>query len=661
LTGAHGFPKLILRMQLEYSDGSTENIISDESWKAAPSPITFSSIYGGEDYNATLEQAEWNTASFDDAQWRQVVTVQGPAVLYAQASPLKVHEVLTPVKAIYISNSITVYDLGQNASGIPQITVKGKKGDTVRIVPAELLKEDVTANQRATGSPVYFDYIIKGSDIETWQPRFSYYGFRYLQVERAVPAGRSNPSKLPLIIDIKGLHTRNAVAKSGSFSTSDDLFNRTYSLIDWSIKSNMASVLTDCPHREKLGWLEQTHLMGNSIRYNYDMSVFFRKTVRDMMAAQGNDGVVVEIAPEYVKFGPPDNIFMDSPEWGSACIILPWYLYQWYGDEETMRESYGMMQRYVEHMQRKSKDHILSYGLSDWYDLGPNKPGLSQLTPMGITATATYYYDLKLMTTMATMMNKTEDAAKYQELSIKVRDAFNKTFFNKDSMQYGSGSQTANAIAVYFDIVEPQNKTAVIESIIRDIRSRNNSLTAGDVGYRYLLKVLDEAGRSDVIFDMNSRTDVPGYGYQLEQGATALTESWQALPSVSNNHLMLGHLMEWFYNSLAGISQPDSSIACKEILIRPQLVGNIASAKANFLSPYGLVRSEWQQKDGVFELLVEVPANATAMIYLPASENASITEGKKPIVIERSNGKAITRIGSGIYRFTVREGRKAQP
>jgi alpha-L-rhamnosidase len=635
LTGAFGFPKMIMRLQVEYIDGTFDNFVSNQSWRTAPSPITFSSIYGGEDYNATLEQPGWDGPYFDDVNWKPAIVVDGPPRLYAQLSPLKVHETFTPLRSVEINRSAHVFDLGQNASGIPQVTVKGKKGDTVRMVPAELLKEDGTANQRATGSPVYFDYVLKGSGVETWQPRFSYYGFRYLQVERAVLAGRANTDNLPVLIDVKGLHTRNAVERTGSFTTSAPLFNQIYSLIDWSVKSNMASVLTDCPHREKLGWLEQTHLMGNSIRYNYDMSAFFRKTVRDMMTAQSNSDVVPEYAPEFVKMPFMDSIFMDSPEWGSASIILPWYLYQWYGDDQTLQDAYGMMQRYIHHLKKRSKDNIVAYGLSDWYDLGPNKPGLSQLTPMGITATAIYYYDLQLMTKIASLLNKNDDAKIYSELAVEVRDAFNKKFFDKITMQYGSGSQTANAVAVHLGLVEPQYKQAVIENIIKDIRAKDNSLTAGDVGFRYLLKTLDEAGRSDVVFDMNSRTDVPGYGYQLVHGATALTESWQALPSVSNNHLMLGHLMEWFYTALAGISQPDSSIAFKQIVIRPQFVGNITSAKASYASPYGLIRSEWNKKEGVFELEVEIPANTTAKIILPGSD-----------VIE---------VGSGIHTFKTKK------
>jgi alpha-L-rhamnosidase len=323
------------------------------------------------------------------------------------------------------------------------------------------------------------------------------------------------------------------------------------------------------------------------------------------------------------------------------------------------------MQRYLDYLQTKAKGNILSQGLGDWYDLGPNRPGVSQLTPMGITGTATYYYDLDIMNNIATLLGKDDDAVVYRKKAEAVKDSFNRKFYNNETRQYGTGSQTANAMAVYMNLVEPQNREAVSENIIQDIRSRNNSLTTGDIGYRYLLKVLDEAGRSDVIFDMNSRTDVPGYGYQLVKGATALTESWQALPTVSNNHLMLGHLMEWFYAGLGGIGQEEQSIAFKKIHIRPQVVGDITHAKASYEAPYGTIMSEWKKQGGVLELDVQIPANTTATIVLPASMDAKITEGNKVVdrqtgmhLVRNEKGKAWIEMGSGTYHFRVDEPNK---
>ena len=491
LSGAYGYPKMIMRIQIEYADGTIQNIVSNEKWKTAAGPITFSSIYGGEDYNATLEQRGWNTAEFDDASWKNAIVVDGVSSLYSQLNPpLKIHELFSPVKTTKIKDHIYVFDLGQNSSGIPKITVRGRRGDTVKIIPAELLKEDGTANQRSTGSPVYFQYILKGEGDETWQPRFSYYGFRYLQVEGCVTPNENNIANKPILIEVNGLHTRNSADNVGLFFSSSDLFNRIFSLIDWSIKSNMASILTDCPHREKLGWLEQTHLMGNSIHFNYNVANFFNKTLRDMRTAQGNGLLVPEYVPEYVKMPFMDGIFMDSPEWGSASIILPWYLYQWYGDKKYLSENYSMMQRYLRHMQTRDTGNILAYGLSDWYDLGPERPGLAQLTPMGLTGTAIYYYDLKILEKTSLLLSKKEEALRYQQLAKKIKKAFNEKFFNKETFQYGTGSQTANAMAVYMELVPEEYKSRVVDNILKDIRSRNNSNTVGDIDFRFLLKRL---------------------------------------------------------------------------------------------------------------------------------------------------------------------------
>jgi hypothetical protein len=659
LTGAFGYPKMICRLVVEYQNGKTDNLVSDASWKTAPGPVTFTSIYGGEDYNANLKQTGWNTNDFNDDKWRKAIIVDGPPLLNAQmADPLKVMQEFTPKSKTQLSSGAWIYDLGQNFSGIPQITVKGKKGDTVKIIPAELVNADGSANQKGSGGPHYYNYILKGDGAETWQPQFTYYGFRYLQVEGAVPQNEANAKQQPVIIGIKGLHTRNSAATIGDFTCSNDLFNKTFKLIDWAMKSNMASVFTDCPHREKLGWLEEAHLVGSSLHYNYDIVGLARKCINDMRIAQTEDGLIPEIAPEFVKFEEP---FRDSPEWGSNAIILPWYVYQWYGDQEVLTESYDMMKRYLAYLDKKADDHLLYQGLGDWFDLGPKPPGVSQLTPKGITATALYYYDLDIAGKIATLLGKTQDAAAYKKLAMAVKQAYNKKFFNAETKQYGTGSQAANAMSVYAGLVEPQYKTAVVNNIVKDIRDRGNSLTAGDIGYRYLLRVLDDEGRSDVIFDMNSRADVPGYGYQLAHGATALTESWAALPAVSNNHFMLGHLMEWFYSGLAGIRPADDAIAFNKIEIRPEVVGDVTWAKANYQSPYGTISSSWKKEASKFELSVSIPANTTATICLPVSKAARITSGNQNIknrndmkFIGYHNGKALVKVGSGNYTFIAR-------
>lgn len=650
MTGAYGHPKMIMKTVIEYEDGSIDNIVSDQSWQTSSSPLIFSSIYGGEDYDANMERQGWDQPQFliNTKDWHDVIITNGPEKLESQMQqPLKVMERFAVKDKKQLSSTSCVYDLGQNFSGVPSITVNGNKGDTVRIFCAELLNSDGTANQKATGSPSYFTYILKGAGDESWKPQFSYTGFRYMEVF-CLP---KDSLKLPPVVKtIEGLHVRNATNSSGSFFSSNDLFNKTYKLIDWAIKSNTVSVSTDCPHREKLGWLEQSHLMGTSVQYNYDIASLNRKIIKDMMNAQYLNGKIPEIAPEFTRFTPP---FDESPEWGSAAIILPWYNYQWYGDKETLIGSYDMMKRYVMYLRDSLKNNILLHGLGDWFDIGPNRSGFSQMTKMGVTATAIYYYDLMVINSVAKLLDKKEDALIYEKLAKKIRRAFNKKFFSKQLLRYDSASQTANAMALYMGLVKSKYRNMIIDALVKDIKDNNNALTAGDVGYRYVLRALEDAGRSDVIFDMNSRDEVPGYGFQLKHGATALTESWQAYESVSNNHLMLGHLMEWFYSGLAGIKQSDNSIGFKNVEINPQPVGNIISSKANYHSVYGDIVSEWKKESEKLELHVEIPVNTTATVILPIGSNRSITMNGTKAKAKHKNGRAIIKIGSGVYNFTV--------
>lgn len=636
MTGAYGYPKMIMRIVVQYADGSRDNIISDETWKTAPSPVIFSSMYGGEDYDATLEQQGWDLPVFNEDKWKNAIVTAGHPLRSQVSEPVKVMQHFEPVKSTKLKDNLWVYDLGQNMSGIPEIRIKGSRGDTVRITPSELLKEDGTANQRATGTPSYYQYILKGDGEETWHPKFTYYGFRYVQVELK-SCVTATAAALPTLVSVKGLHTRNSMPVTGSFVCSEKLFSDTYQLILWAINSNTQSIFTDCPHRERLGWQEEVHLVGNSIKYNYDIKALSQKIFRDIADAQTREGLVPSTVPEYTEMHFADGYFRDSPEWGSNAVIFPWYIYQWYGDKRVLADNYAVMQRYMDYLGTRDSSYLLMYGLSDWYDLGPQRPGFCQLTPMGLTATAYYYYDLGIMEKTARMLGKINDAAKYAAWAVKVKMAFNKKFYNPATKQYGTGSQTSNAIAVYMGLVPAKDRQSVIDNIVKDLRDRGNSLTSGDIGYRYLLKVLNDAGRNDIIFEMNSRTDVPGYGYQLAKGATALTESWQALPIVSNNHLMLGHLMEWFYEGLAGIRQAPNSIGYKNIMIRPQVVGNLTHAGASYHSPYGWINSEWYKEGNKFRLMAEIPANTTAEIWLPPNDKYT-----SPL-----------KTGSGSYTFEV--------
>jgi hypothetical protein len=420
----------------------------------------------------------------------------------------------------------------------------------------------------------------------------------------------------------------------------------------------MQSVLTDCPHREKLGWLEQTYLMGESIHFNYDIYSLYKKIVADMMADQASDGLVPDIAPEFVKF---DDGFRDSPEWGSASVVLPWLIYQWYGDKTIMQDAWPMMTKYVAYLKSKASGNILSYGLGDWYDLGPNFPGIAQLTPKELTATAIYYYDVALLSKMAKLLGKSAEAGQYTSLAAEVKTAFNNKFYDAASKKYATGSQTAMAMPLAVGLVDDDKKAGVLDALKTDIITNENVLTSGDIGFHFLVDALTKSGNAQIVYDMTSDDKVPGYLFQVRKGATALTESWAALEEVSNDHLMLGHMMQWFYDGAGGIKQEDTSVAYKTIIIAPEPILGLDKGSVSFESPYGTIYSEWDHQYSFHVFTIKVPANTTATIYLPTPPNKTILESNTPLAMHReikslgyANGRAIFRIGSGKYKFIIR-------
>jgi hypothetical protein len=367
---------------------------------------------------------------------------------------------------------------------------------------------------------------------------------------------------------------------------------------------------------------------------------------------------VPDIAPEYPVFG---WWFRDSPEWGSAFVIVPWQQYQFTGDPDLLRRFYDRMKRYTAYLGTKAHGDIVNYGLGDWYDRGPNPPGPSQLTPNSLTATAFYYYDTWILAQTAELLGKPADARQFSAQAAEICAAFNQVFYHPGKAGYASGSQTANAIPLVMNLCPPADRAAVLNAIVANVRAHGNAVTAGDVGYRYLLRALAEGGRSDVIFDMNNQSDKPGYGYQLKRGATSLTEAWDANPTSSQNHFMLGQIMEWFYGDLGGIAPDPSHPGFQNILIHPQPVGDVSWARCAYDSIRGRIAVEWKKADGTFLLQVEIPAGTTATVDLPGRNLSTITESGLAVrqsahvkFLRQEEDCAVFEIGSGMYQFASR-------
>ncbi len=668
-TGSFGPLVLILQLNLTFGDGSTQRIVSDGTWKCAASPTTFSSIYGGEDYDARAEQPGWDRPGFsEDERWKSVSHRWLPwGILKAQMNPpIKVKNTFTPARVSEPKPRVYVYDLGQNFSGWPEIAVRGPAGARVTMTPAEILKDGLADQSTMGGGPISFSYTLKGSGTEVWHPRFSYTGFRYVQVEGAAPAGTSDAnasSDVPVLDRIEGQMVHADVETVGSFSCSNTLFNRTHEIINWAILSNTQSVFTDCPHREKLGWLEQTHLMGPSIMFNYDVAALYTKVISDMGQAQRSNGLVPDIAPEFTVF---PGAFRDAPAWGSASVIDPWFVYTIYGDTRVLREHFAGMKRYVEYLMRQADGYLLSYGLGDWGDVGPLKNHWApQNTPVALTSTAILYYDVKILAWTAKVIGKKEDEQKYSRMAERIRRAFNRAFFNPRTNQYATGSQTSNGMPLALGLAGESRAPGVLQNLIRDIRAHGYHTTAGDVGHRFVLLALLQGGRSDVIFEMTRQTTGPSYGYQVEHGATTLTEAWDG-PTIgySQNHLMLGHIEEWFYAGLAGIRDVAGSTGFQKIIIQPQVAGDLDYVRASYRSVRGVIKSEWEIKGDQLHLAVAIPANATAEVYVPARSVGGVTENDQPArrsrgvrFLRMEKGCAVFGVGSGSYHFITRHAR----
>jgi len=658
-----GAPTLLFKTVIQYSDHSTDEIISDKSWKYAFSPITFNDIYGGEDYDARLELKGWNLPGFNDANWKPVVIQSAPKgkLTEQKGDPIKIMEKLnfdnkrisylyrdslgkltkTPPSGGWGANpsggwgaSAIIFDMVQNLSGYPEITVNGKKGDTITLFVGESVFPEGAVDQRQTGRPHFYTYILKGGGDETWHPRFSYYGFKYIQVEGAVLKGDKNPRRLPVLKDLKSCFVYNSAPMISSFECSNELFNMTHVLIQKAIQSNMQGVFTDCPQREKLGWIEQLHLNGPVLLYNYDLKAFMPKIMQDMVDAQQPDGSVSSIAPMYNVFGNSKGFddFGVSPEWGSSILIMPWMYYEFYGDSSLIVNNYQAMRRWVDYLTSRAENHVLSFGLGDWYDYGNFKAGFSRNTPVPFVATAYYFYALKYLVKSAETIGNNYDAKYYSALAADVRDVLNTKFFNPETKQYATGSQTANAMAIYMEITEPENRQAVLNNLVNDIKAHGNRLTTGDIGNRYLFQTLATNGLNELMYTMFNHDEAPGYGFQLKFGATTLTEQWDPRQGASWNHFMLGQIDEWFFASLAGIQTDPKNPGLKHFIIRPEIVGDLKYVKASTQSQYGKIMVDWRLEGKKFTLKVEVPANCTADVYLP--EN-----------------KTVHKVNSGTYQF----------
>jgi alpha-L-rhamnosidase len=665
--GSFGVPMVTAELRVKYGDGTSAVFGTDEKWKVARGPVTFSSTYGGEDFDARRVEREWGQIGFNDAAWDAAAVVDGPGgkMTQAIAPDVRVVHEFAAAKVTEVGPNKVVYDFGQNFAGWPRVKVSGPAGAVLKLTPGELLKADGSGmggvTQGSSGGPMWWTYTLRGdAKGEEWRPQFGYYGFRYVQAEWSGAPGAK-------IAAMTGEELSSDSPVTGSFESSDETVNAIHAMIVSAMHNNEVSIFTDCPHREKLGWLEETQLVGPGLMFNNDLRGLYAATERNIADAQAANGRVWTIAPRYTAFGgATPNAFDDSPEWGSASVLGPWAAYRFYGDKAELERDYPAMRAYVMYLASKvGPDWTVSYGLGDWYDIGPKPPGISQNTSLGVTGTLMLYEDALTMVKVSALLGHGDEAGVYAAIAEHAKNGFNKKYWDAEKGWYDRGSQTANAMPLALGIVPQEHRAQVLAHVVADIEAHDEHITTGEVGYPYLLRVLMGEGRNDLVLAMMEKKDPPSYGSQLAAGATALTEAWDGNPHSSQDHFMLGGAEEWFYRGLAGIDFDMSRGTDERITIRPAMVAGMKSVKASYKSVLGTITTAWEQGAGTASIDVGVPPGATATLILPVKMVADISgihavKGKGPELREerRDAEVVVYRATAGLYHFREAESGK---
>ncbi len=647
-------PALLLQVQITYTDGTTEIIASDSKWLTSSGPILKADILMGETYDARMEMPGWNMPGFDDSDWRKISSIRVPhAKLRAYpATPVRATEVIEPVSVIKLDHDTYVFDMGQNFAGRIRLTVSGKAGDKLTIRHGEMLRTDGTLMTENLRSAEATDtYILKGDTEEIWEPRFTYHGFRYVQVA-GYPATPTQKS-------VTGIVLSSALPVTGRFTSSSDVLNRLFRTIMWTQRSNFLEIPTDCPQRdERLGWAGDVQLFSGAAAYNMDIAAFLTKWLDALADDQRSDGAYPDFAPMPFLLQEP------SPGWMDAGIIVPHLLYRIYGDKRIIKRHYPSMKRFLAYLEGQSVDsrlkvHQRAWG--DWKEVG-------QLTSRDVIATAFFAYDAKLMSEMAQAIGENSDADYYSSLFEQIKKAFMKAFVSP-SGNIESDTQTVYALALYMDLLDEPFIISAGNRLLELLEGNGWHLSTGYVGTRFLLPVLSQIRRPEIALRLLLNQGFPSWGFFLNNGATTLWERWDAysekagmrnLKNTSFNHYVLGSVGEWLFSSLAGIKA--ASPGFTDISIQPTVVpGAIGHVRAEYRSMVGDILSDWTVKGDTLRLQVSIPTNTRATVRFPSSEPDGILESNMPLrdgdgvlSIQIDREEVTLALGSGSYDFKTK-------
>ena len=625
-------PRFISRFEIEFPDGSKKTIVSDESWKTSMGPIIHNGVYSGEIYDARLEQKGWNTPEFNDREWNHALIVRSPdGKLMAQISPPdRVTKLIHPISVSNPEKDLYRFDLGQMISGWARIRVNGPRGTKIKLNFIEEMGPRYGQSDT---------YILKGGETEEWEPRFTWHAFRYVDVT----------SPLPLSIEsLDGIVVNTDVSSAGIFQCSNIIFNQiNENFIRTQLGNMHGGIPSDCPHRERRGYTGDGQIAAEAAIYNLDMASFYTKWLNDISNAQNSETGYVPNTVPYQSGG-------GGTAWGSAYILIPWYMYLYYGDIQILEQHYAGMKKWMNFLlqQIDTDGIIIENNLGEWVP-----PDVTKIPP-SFVSTAYYYHNLNLMAEIAGVLNKSSDPKYFIKLAEKTKKAFNNKYLKEENKSYSIGRQGANVFPLGFGMVPEEYEKDVFRSLVTHIeKDTKGHFDTGMMGTPLLLQVLTKYGRADLAYTLMSQRDFPSFGYQIDKGATTIWETWRG--DASHSHPMFGSVCQWFYNSLAGINPDPEQPGFKHIIIKPQPVANLKNAKAIYESIHGIIESGWELTGNNMILNVSIPVNTSASVFIPAKEESDV----ESTAFDEKNQVGITFIGikdhfaeyritSGKYKFT---------
>jgi alpha-L-rhamnosidase len=679
-----GTPMGIAQLHLLYKDGSEEMIISDDSWRSSASPITYNNVYGGEDYDGRLEQEGWSSTGFDDSAWEPVKVVEQPDVIMDSQlmPPIRVVETLEPRVETNPEPGVFLYDLKQNIPGWWRITVSGESGTEIKIRGAETLNNDLFPNPLEDGdslssdkqyhADVWTTYILNGNNVEIYEPRFFYTGFRYIEVQIDKPNAIES-------LEVEGRVVHSDLHRTSSFNSSNMLLNQICEATIWSQRGNLHGYPEDCPHREKGGYNGDGQVIAETSIHDFDMHALYVKWLNDMKDSQYENGRIPNTSP--LMLGGVGG----GVAWGSAYILLPWWMYQYYEDTRLLQEHYASMKDYMTYLENLASEYdedpgeefIINEFGGYWDSLGeweaPNHDRTGPVNPL----TNTYYWYLNALTfaDIASVLERDDDRETYLALADSIKIAFNEKFFLPNENLYGTETPDQGYLlfALSGNLVPEEHRDAVLENLIEDIEvTSNGHLGTGILGTKHLINFLPEEGREDVVHQVVTKTTYPSWGYWIVNGATTLWEAWNA--ESSHNHQMFGTVNEYFYKYLAGIQAPTNdgtSVAYGEIHIKPYIPEDMEWAEASLETVRGNIFSRWEKSGEILRMEITIPANTSGKITIPKInwrkvqisenggviwQNGQLVESKAGIITGTEDDRSVVlEVQSGKYEFEITE------